>query len=89
VILRSTGVYIHRRREISETWMSLAEHPNEVHAEGELQIVPHFEDMVSAAVIARRQFLRGQERALASHDEREALSDRADTALRRLHDARR
>jgi hypothetical protein len=88
-MLRSHGGYIHQMQGSLGNYLPLAECRHYWPSDGEFQLVPHFEDLVSAAVVARREVLGGQDRALASDLEREAVWDRAYTTLRRLHDARR
>lgn len=56
--------------------------------DGEFQLIPGFADRVSAAVTARREML-GAARAITGDDERYAVYDRQEVALRRLRAARR
>ncbi len=89
-ILRATGAVIHQMPESAGSYLPLAEYRHGWHPpDGEFQVVPHFEDMVSAALVARREVLTGHERPLASDAEREAVWERASDGLRRLHDARK
>lgn len=72
----------------------LAEHRERgCHADGEVQIFRTFQDMVSAARVARREVLGskvlGRERRLESEAERQDIYSRAEGVAERLHTARR
>lgn len=89
-ILRHRGAVIHQLCGSGE-YLPLAEgrHPWLYPPDGEFQLVPRFEDMVSAARVARREVVPDRERLLASDDQRWDVWDHASAALRRLKTARR
>lgn len=88
-VLRARGASIHRMQG-GESYLPLAEgRPCSYPSDGEFQLIPHFEDMLSAARVARGEVIPGRERFLASDDQRMAIWDHAYAALRRLKSARR
>ncbi|MDQ3366702.1 MAG: hypothetical protein M3680_14855 [Myxococcota bacterium] len=92
-ILRSHALAIYRMRTCvgSSSYHPLAEHSSGHRwgIDGELQLIPHFDDAVSAAVVARREVLGDRPAALVSDDDRQRLYRRTDRALERLHASRR
>lgn len=89
-ILRAHGAIIHDLHGRPGCYLPLAEQAgNSCRSDGEFQLVPHFEDLVSAAVVARREILGEEDRRVTSDDERGAVWRRAAVALRRLRDARK
>ncbi len=68
----------------------IAEHDarrSSYHHDGEFQLIPHFDDDVSAAIVARTEVLGGRVRPLVS-DDRLAIYRHKDRALARLRAAR-
>ena len=88
-VLRFRAATVHGMQG-GEGYLPLAEgRPASHPSDGEFQLIPHFEDMVSAARVARREVMPDREHSLASDEERKAVWDNASAALRRLKSARR
>jgi len=89
-ILRTEALGIYRMHLSNGSYYPLAEYTaKHWHYDGEFQLIPGFDDDVSAAIVARREILDGDVRPLASEAERHAVYDRKYDALRRLRAARR
>jgi hypothetical protein len=88
-ILRERAVSIAGMHLRGPDYQPLAEH--DAHwcygYDGEIQLIPGFADLVSAARVARREVLGGAPARLGD-DDRWAIYDRTERALRRLHAAR-
>jgi hypothetical protein len=56
--------------------------------DGELQLIPDFDDDVSAAIVARREVLGDAPRLLGSAEDRQAIYCRKDETFARLRAAR-
>jgi hypothetical protein len=90
-ILRSHALGIHTLRSWSgyASYHPLAERGahGSWHHDGEFQLIPDFDQNVSAAIVGRREVL-GDAKSLPSAAERHAIYDHEDRAFDRLQEAR-
>jgi hypothetical protein len=88
-ILRATGLSIYRMHDSGAGYYPIASHHGQCwDMEGEFQLIPEFDDGVSAALVARREIL-GARRDIADWEERCAIWSRKDRAFHRLRNAQR
>ena len=87
-ILRHNALAIYSMHTGNANYMPLAERTSKTwHYDGEFQVIPGFDDDVSAAIVARREII-GERRLLGGDDERGAVWDRAVATGRRLRSGR-